>query len=145
MAILGLIAGLVMTSQINHQIQLQRQQQQPSSQDFISVQGIPSVTIQDNHLFIGNSQSSMFLKNNPTPMCHLSLTFQSRFNALVYAPQNSRRWFFWHGMALRLAWNVTPKHSSFADAVWSWRKAGMGRETSRSSQKNEEKMGGWLG
>ena len=63
-------------SQINHQIpnnspqnspqiQLQRQQQQPSSQDSISVQGIPSVTIQDSHLLIGDSQSSMFLKITP--------------------------------------------------------------------------------
>ena len=59
-------------SQINHQIpnnspqiQLQRPPQQPSSQDSISVQGIPSVTIQDNHLLIGNSQSSMFLKITP--------------------------------------------------------------------------------
>ena len=69
----------------------------------------------------------------------------SRFNALIYTPQNSRWWLFWHGMALRLAWNVTPKHTSFADAVWSWRKAWMGRETSCSSQKNEEKMGGRLG
>ncbi|KAF8807399.1 Pkinase-domain-containing protein [Phlegmacium glaucopus] len=49
-------------SQINHQIpnnsqqiQHQRQQQQ---QDSVSVQGIPSITIQDNHLLIGTSQSS---------------------------------------------------------------------------------------
>jgi hypothetical protein len=66
-----------MPHQINHQIpngyprnsaqiQLHRQQQQPepSSQDYISVQGIPSITIQDNHLLIGDSQSSMLL-NNP--------------------------------------------------------------------------------
>ena len=61
------------SSQMNHQIpnnspqnspqiQLKRQQQQSSSQDTISVQGIPSVTIQDNHLLIGNSQSSMFFR-----------------------------------------------------------------------------------
>lgn len=68
-------ASLVMyPSQINHQIphnsqqiQHQRQQQQPPSQDSISVQGIPSVTIQDNHLLIGTSQSSMFSKITLTP------------------------------------------------------------------------------
>ena len=69
-------ASLVMyPSQINHQIphnsqqntpqiQQHRQQQQPSSQDSISVQGIPSVTIQNNKLLIGTSQSSMLPKYN---------------------------------------------------------------------------------
>jgi hypothetical protein len=51
--------------QNSQQTQHQRQLQQPSSQDSVSVQGIPSVTIQDNHLLIGTSQSSMNNSNLP--------------------------------------------------------------------------------
>jgi len=44
-------------------------------------------------------------------------------------------------MALRLAWSSATKYTSFTDAARGWRKTGMGRETSRSSQKDEKKMG----
>ena len=66
---------------------------------------------------------------------------------LVHTSQSTRWWLLWNSVApsLRLALYFTAKHSSFTDAVWCWNKARMGRETSRSSKKNEEEMRGWLG
>ena len=103
-------------SQINHQIpnnspqnspqvQVQRQQQQPTSQDSISVQGIPSVTLQDNHLLIGNSQSSMFLKISslrvPSLISHFNLGSTRSYTRLKVLGDGSfgTVWLCdWHGI-----------------------------------------------
>jgi hypothetical protein len=116
-----------------------------SPQDRINVVGIPSVSIHNNHLDVGDSHSSQSLSPSaplwPCSPCH-SL---SRLSEVIYLSQGHRRWLLRHRMALRLAWVPTSQHPLIPHAVRQQLQARVGWQAARRRQAHEEKVGGRLG
>jgi hypothetical protein len=94
----------------------------------IVVVGIPSVSIQNNQLQVGNSQSSQYLSFVfrpliPAYICKqvsLSLNFCPRLDTFVQPAQGSGGWIVWYCLVVRLAWDATAQYTFIPNAMWSW-------------------------
>lgn len=92
--------------------------------EVVNVVGIPSVTVQDDQLVVGDSQSSEYLLSYSNPSCsqfpRSVIRRLPRFNSLVHTPQGRRRRLLWHCLALRLAWDATAQYPDVRHAVRRW-------------------------
>jgi hypothetical protein len=88
----------------------------------IVVVGIPSVSIQNNQLQVGNSQSSQCRLSSADCYKRVGLSphFPHRLDAFVHPSQGAGRWIIWYCLVVRLAWDATPQYTFIPHAMWSW-------------------------
>jgi hypothetical protein len=127
--------------------QAHRNPSQHPPREITSVLGIPSVTVENDQLVVGGSQSSECpaFPYHTLHRYHGPLICWSSFPSYVHTTQSRRRWLLWHGLVVRLAWDVTAQYTDVSYAVWSRRAAGIRGKEACCCEKDEEEMGRWLG
>lgn len=116
----------------------------------INVQAVPSVTVQNNELVVGDSNTSAclppYIRGYTVRFPSLTnATPRSRFGTIVYTAQGGRRWIFWHGMVMRLAWDATAQYTRVCHAMRARGEARIRGQEAGRRQEDEKDLGGRLG